>query len=257
MRKILPFLLILLLVLSSCATKTGTVESCQTIYHTEIRLRPEELTDGMVSYFHLPEVANSGRHACRVEMSDGEVRIGRAGTYDSTFVRQFDYGYFAGVDLGEWDGWVRYYPYHTNLLDADPELVANENCRGIVACEDRSRGYVITGNLMEDSGKLYELVLAESETVWEWHLIGALEGFPYSYSYRDDESGLLIATSKEIVSVSADQQIRTLFRSEYLKLEPSSILLCEDQIWCGLYAGLLRVDLSTLEQTWYWLDWDE
>ena len=208
-----------------------------------------------MTYFRLPEVYDSYRHSCTVELNDDNVVLKKAEIPETAFVQQFDYGYFLGVRLGEWDGWVKYYKYHTNLLDVEPVMVAKEQCCGIILCSN-TEGYVLTGPVNEGYGNIYKLYLPESKTEWEWSLVGTVDGFPCSYVYLAEEQTLLIATTKEIVTVSSDNQISTVIQSKYLDLLPTSILICKNQLWCGLHSGLLRIDMTTLEETWYWLDWD-
>ena len=248
-----------LLCFASCgpAAQVPQKEYVNTDYDTKIEMRSAELTKNMKIYFKHPTVLSSHRYCCKVKMKNDEVVIQRLEKMDDVFVQQCCNGYLVGLNLGEWDGWVRFYPYRSSLLERDPEVVLLRNCRGFIAEPgDRSKGYILTEEEGGEGG-IYEITFDEASEDWECTLIGTFDGPPHDYWYDTAEHTIFIATLQAIVSVSTDtHRIKTIVRSETLRIEPTSIVVCGDKIWCGLAAGFWTYDMSTREETWYFVDWD-
>ena len=94
--------------------------------------------------WYLPENPYAD-NSCAVSIVDGALFISNAGIKQESHTVQFDLGYFVGVDLGGWDGWVKYHPYNSNVLsEAGGILVSNENCMAIVR-QNNKKGYLLTG----------------------------------------------------------------------------------------------------------------
>ncbi|MBR6411223.1 MAG: hypothetical protein IKS35_07555 [Clostridia bacterium] len=229
-----------------------------TIYNIKVEVESGEITKEMKSVFFHPDILESRRYTCQVSLKNDQVVLQRLETVETLFVQQFDYGYFAGINLGSWDGWVRYFPYHTNLNDTEPVIVVQERCAGILPDpDDRKKGFLLTGD-HDCNGKIYGLYLDDLTHEWQWYLIGSFEGEPYSFYYYREEMQLLIATDKAILAFSTESnEITTIAESDYLKLEPLSIVRHGDKIWCGLSAGFMSYDVSTHEETWFLVDWNQ
>jgi hypothetical protein len=59
-----------------------------------------------------------------------------------------DGGYYIGVDLGEFAGWVSYCPYMT-YFNKDGIIVVSENCRGLIKI-DKKRVLLLTGTSIDE-----------------------------------------------------------------------------------------------------------
>ena len=261
MKKIIIWVTLLLVTLCfpSCRENSQKLV-LQTACGGTIEVESGQINTQMDIVFHHPEVLDSGRYSCKLTMENNKVVVHKLDNFEPLFVEMFDNGYFVGIKLGEWDGWVRYYPYHTNLTDEDSMIVAQEGCCGIIPDpDDRHKGYIITngGEYGNGNGKVYGLTLENLERKWQWYLIGSIEGSPTAYHYLQDKKQLLIATTKAIISLSEENdQIEVIANLDYLRMEPTSIVLLDNKVWCGLSAGFLTYDLSTHEETWYFIDWN-
>lgn len=66
-------------------------------------------------------------HKVTMNVNTGQIIIKSVDSISSDILC-VDNGYFVGVNIGEFDGWVKYYPYHSNLTDiTGGKTVVHEN----------------------------------------------------------------------------------------------------------------------------------
>ena len=92
-------------------------------------------------------------------------------------------GYFVGVNIGEFDGWVKYFPYYSDLTDMTAgKTVVHDNWLEFIKINN-NLGYAITYTqsiLGNGNGSIYLLELIDSE--WTWSLFASLDFIPCSVS---------------------------------------------------------------------------
>lgn len=185
-------------------------------------------------------------YVASVSVVNGRLCVSNQAESRKSYLQCFDNGYFMGVDIGEFDGWVKYYPYFSLLPEAGSEkLVSNQNCRGIIA-RDHTNGYILTVR------SLYAMNYENENRRWEWRLIQSFDSGVRTYLYLEDRDILFIVTAGSIVSVSADFQVATIAESEILKwMETNSIVFYDGSLWCGASTGVYRYCFETDEEQWY------
>lgn len=224
-------------------------------------LEPGEFDADQSAVWYLPE--NPYReYACSVSVSNGMLLISNDSQERKTYLTQFDNGYFVGVDLGEFDGWVKYYPYYSTLPEAgEPKQVSDQNCRGIIT-KDRRNGYLLTGDTGGTSGvyqgSIYTLHYSEEEARWEWDLLETLDELPLAYSYDRERDMLYVATSGSVISVSGDNTVTVMVSSDLLKsIGANSVVFWEGSVWCGSPMGVYQYNIGEKKETWYPMDYQK
>lgn len=202
---------------------------------------------------------------CYISMENNDLCISNKAINTKMFLQQFNNGYFVGVNLGEFDGWVRYYPYYSNDPIAGPSrTVTTENCCGIIPV-DREHGYLLTygeflsteTDLYEYRGVIYNLSYSYDKREWEWNILTSFDGIPYCYSYVQDNSILYVVIGKNIVSVDANGKLTVIVESELVeKIATNSIIYVDGLIYCGSPMGVYSYCVSTGQETWYPLDYE-
>ena len=258
MKRLLGAVMIGALVMSAlwgCRSEPERVRVHSSDYASLQYLEPGEFDREQSLYWNLPE---NPYHAyrCHISVSEEGLLISNQSGRQETYLTQFDNGYFIGVDLGEFDGWVRYVPYFSTLPEAgDSVLVSDENCRGILA-KDRRNGYLLTGDALAMTGSIYLLQCSDAGDQWTWKLLAALEELPLACTYEKEQELLYVVTSGSILSVSADQQVSTLVRSGmFNEIGANSVVFYEDSFWCGSPMGVYRYCVQTGEEIWYPMDY--
>lgn len=205
-------------------------------------------------------------YRCSVSVENGKLVIRNAPPKPATTLVQFDCGYFLGVNIGEFDGWVRYYPYFSNLPEAgESRLVVDEACCGMVAI-DRVSGILLTdcsggivfGTPSYDLGSIYWLYLNRSDLTWSWEKIAGTKGLPRAICPAENGSGWYIVTTGELLHLSADLSLTKLTDSQMLDTiwALDSIVEWNGKLWCGSPMGVYCFDPQTQSETWYPMDYE-
>ena len=258
MKKIISFFLICmisLLLLTACHQSPERIKVDSSDYASLKYLEEGVFDKEQLLNWYNPEYSYDG-YTCYVSILDGNLCISNSNVRQQSFLQQFDNGYFFGVDLGEFDGWVRYHPYFSQYPESGyGALVSTENCLGIVA-QDRRNGYIITYKALSSSGTVYKIYYSEENKKWEWTLLKSFETTPMAFSYQKDQDILYIATSGTIVSISNDNHVSTIVESEILNyIDINSIVYNNDSLWCGSSLGVYRYCIEEREEKWYPMDY--
>lgn len=202
-------------------------------------------------------------YVCKVGIQDGMLTVNNGEDFPKTHIQGFHCGYFLGVDYGESDGWVRYYPYYSTLPEAgDSQMVVEENCRGIIGL-DLETGLLLTEqhhgfwvNRAEEIGSIFLLQLDCATWKWSWKKIAKTHGAPRVICEAGDGNGWYIATDYELVFLSQDFNVSTLISESLIsKIGANSIVNLNGKIWCGSPIGVYCFDLQTQDETWYPMDY--
>lgn len=172
-------------------------------------------------------------------------------------------GYFVGTDIGEFDGWVKYFPYYSVMapeIVGEPADVVDENCLGFIKV-DSTRGYLLTwvyqGGILEAyegvSGGVYELRFPNADNDWSCTRIADIKGLPRTYTYDADSGILYIATTTSLLAVSTSE--RTCTKLADLSLWDAagvtSLVQLNGKLYAGMPMGVYEYDLATGGTKWY------
>lgn len=262
MKKLLAFALSIFMItqfFSACTSQSERIIVTSSDYASLKYLEPGDFDEEQSIYWNLLENPYC-EYTCSVSISDGMLFISNYESRQKSYLTLFDNGYFCGVDLGEFDGWVKYYPYHSTYPEAgETILVSTQNCRGIIA-KDRKNGYLLTGEyggpFGEYHGSIYNLHYLEDEKKWEWNLLKSINELPLAFSYEEDQDILYIVTSGSIISVSSDCQVTMIITSDLLsRIGANSIVYYDSSFWCRSPMGVYRYCIENEEEIWYPMDY--
>lgn len=263
---VVPVLLITLLCFASCTKEDVLyVKSIDYPGLTELHAEfPDEDTIRGWNFFTLNPYYP---YVCRVSLSGEDLVITNDRTSLKAFTMMGDHGYFLGVTLGEWDGWVKLYPYHSALapeIVGEPQMVVNENCRGIIQINN-ALGYLLvgtTGSILDTEaalGAIYELRLNKESREWEWEKLSNLPGYPLLYEYDEDGKTIYIATHTELLSFSVED--KSVVSLADLRIWAStgalSIVQRDQTLYLGMAMGIYEFDLTKNDWKWYPMHYEE
>ena len=154
---------------------------------------------------------------CRVYCDNGKLKISSDENISNCHAVTVDYGYFLGVDMGEFDGWVNFYPYHSTYPEAGNiiNVVSDENCRGLIKIDNRNV-LLFTGltHVLTDEGRIYKLEYSEDEGKWTWSLFAELGSAPKAFIYSKDTGMTYVATFSYLLSVDSSGNVTKLTDTE-------------------------------------------
>ena len=257
---ILSTLFVILLAVSCTSKNRVKVLSAD---YPELRyLEPGEFDEKLSWKWNLNENPYNS-YACGVGVQDGTLTVNNTGRSQKSYTEGFDGGYFLGVDYGEFDGWVRYYPYYSTYPETgDSQMVVEENCRSIVKL-DLQTGLLLTaqsGGILvehtEDYGSIFLLQFDSTTLKWSWEKVAKTHGAPRVICEACDEKGWYIATDYELVFLTADYKATTLISGSLIsKIGANSIINLDGKIWCGSPMGIYCFDMHTQSEVWYPMDY--
>lgn len=203
------------------------------------------------------------QYSCSVSVEDGKLEISnKRNDNTGVYLQQFNNGYFMGVDLGEFDGWVRYFPYYSNLYDLHPDIigepvvVVQQPCFGFIQ-QDLDHGYVLTRGLNADEnvyyGMIYELNGYRGKGgSWTWSEYASFEGVPQSFLYNQEDNSIYVATTAGIYLITDGGHVQTIVDSAVSgAIRANSMVLLDGSIYCGSSAGVYRYDMEKNLEAWY------
>ena len=194
-------------------------------------------------------------HYCGVSLENEKLVISRPDINKRSYTMMGNYGYFVGVDLGEFDGWVRFFPYDGD--DTEPLLVVDENCRGFVERGQGKGELLLTGlaHMGLNEGALYKLYLVDKQ--WHWEKLCDLGSSPNAYFYNKDTGILYIVTDMAILAYTEEDGLETLLKNEDLGyMYPNSLVELDGKLYVGMALGVYEYDLGNGSTSWYTLDLD-
>ena len=259
----MAMVLILLFLLSACSWGAPTLSVISYDYEGLHTMRAGEIDKRMLELWSYIEINPYYGYMCHISEKNGMLFVSSDWEYDDTFIMCGNNGYFVGVDIGEFDGWVTYYPYYSVFapeIVGEPRMVAGENCRGLIGIDDRN-GYALTGlaHLFTDRGALYRLSLPEGESDWTWSKVADLPGCPRAYDYHEEAQTVYIVTSQELLALSTVDDSLTVLAD----LDPwrhsgvTSVVALDGKVYVGMGMGIYEYDLATGQSLWYPLDFEK
>lgn len=261
MKRIVAVFFSLLLLLSSCQNKEKTLLADSFGYNRPLELKAAEIDSEQIKNLVGTEFEE---YLCYVNESDGKLIISKFDEIKESHIMAGNNGYFIGVDLGEFDGFIEYRSYHSAWSeDWDPpvkstsEKVIPENCRGFVKA-DNTYGYALTGysHMFTDNGAIYKLTFPTASTAYTCIKICELSSNPRAYTYDKESETAYIATANELLSLSLkDDTVKELADLSHLSsLVGRSMVSIDGNIYIGMCTGIFEYDTKTNKTTWYPLD---
>ena len=192
---------------------------------------------------------------CVVSLQDSKLKISNE-TPAKTFLYEADCGYFLGVNLGHYDGWVRYFPFLSTYPEADgDQLVCAEHCHGFEEI-GRDQAYLFTTFYESVEATRIRLLTLEQEgetNVWKWEIVGTVDGVIEAYCFDQAKQVFYLATSDGVFRYSlSDRNVTKLADSAYLPyLGCDSMVRIGEKLFCGSPMGVYEFDLNTRQETWY------
>ena len=251
----------LLLLLSSCGgtEKTLWADSCD--YSRPLELKAAEIDREQIEKWADTEFEE---YVCYVSISDGKLIISKSAETKESHIMAGNNGYFIGVDLGEFDGFIEYRSYHsawsedwTPPVTAMSETVIPENCRGFVKA-DNTYGYALTGysHMFTDEGAIYKLTFPTANSYYTCTKICELSACPRAYTYDGESEAVYIATTNELLLLSLkDDTVKVLADiSVFSPLGTTSMVYTDGKIYIGMCMGIYEYDTKTNDSAWYPLD---
>jgi len=254
-------LIIICLGLFGCDTEEASISLSvsSSDYHGLTKMQAGELDKEKAQAWHLDDNPYK-EYSCFVALNGDSLRITNDSPPKDYHLFQGNYGYFVGIDLGHWDGWVRYYPYNSSQLEQQPLLVAQENCCGFLSVSPE-RGYVLTYDYFGDEakrGKLYELQYSEVNQQWEWRVIVSFDHKPQALLADDATKCIFILTTEDILVVSEDGSIGSVYTSSVLPyIDVNSIIKRDGSLYCGSSMGVYEYHTESQTENWYPMDYEE
>lgn len=260
--RIAVLLVLTLAVLCSCKAEETTLKVKSIDYDGLTELTAAEPDEEMIKNWSLISQNPYVDYICYLTVSGESLVVSNFHDSPNTFMtHRTTNGYFLGVDVGEFDGWVKYFPYYSAVA---PEIVGssrdvvNENCRGFV--EDWSRNvYLFTwdyaGLYSPGSGVIYELRLPSLDGEWEWKQVAEAAGKPLFFEYDRENKIIYVVSSMELVAFSLEDYSVTTLSDLSLWGAATSMVRIDNKLYIGMAMGIYEYDLTTTETKWYPMDY--
>lgn len=199
---------------------------------------------------------------CFVSLKNGKLFISDSeeNPKRKTFLYSADNGYFIGINLGHYDGWVRYYPYMSTYPEAEePKLVCDEHCHGFEETA-KNTAYLFTVFPNPDSNRsskedthIWVLSPDPVDYIWSWEVVGTVEGTLEIYYYDESEQLFYLFTTCGVFEYKLkDRMVTKRLASECLPyLDCNSAVRIGDAIFCGSSLGVYSFDLTSDCESWY------
>ncbi len=265
-RKCMALLLILAAIpFSACTSEHADTLAVKSIdYDGLTELTAAEPDEEMIKNWSLISQNPYVDYICYLTVSGESLVVSNFHDSPNTFMtHRTTNGYFLGVDVGEFDGWVKYFPYYSAVA---PEIVGssrdvvNENCRGFV--EDWSRNvYLFTwdyaGLYSPGSGVIYELRLPSLDGEWEWKQVAEVAGKPLFFEYDRENKIIYVVSSMELVAFSLEDYSVTTLSDLSLWGAATSMVRIDNKLYIGMAMGIYEYDLATADTKWYPMDYSK
>ncbi len=197
---------------------------------------------------------------CHVSVTNDRLFISKSGSDSNAYSAVLNGGTLVGVDIGEFDGWIRFYSF----MMGRPEpymptdvLLSRENCQGLIEI-DYEHGWALTGlsHMLTDEGAVYRYWYDSDLKQACLEKIADLDSKPRAYYYDREETTLYIATRKSICVVREDNTVDSI-ASFSERMYPNSMVYLDGLLYCGTGYGVLSVDPATGETIFFPMDFDK
>lgn len=254
--------------LSSCTEEGQRLTVYSDDYPGLTALYQGDMEVKQIQEWHHPDYRYRN-HACHLSMKDGNLIVSDT-LPDETFrIYQGKNGYFFGVSMHTYDGWVRYSPYRDPNATDQQVVVTNDHCQGFIEIDDEN-AFLMTYNYFADSqeeretaGTLYRLTYAgDGDVAWRWEVVVSFPDRPIVGGYDKETDALYLTVSDRngitrLLSVTTEGTVTPIMETEWLSyMPPLSIVKRGQSILCGTQAGIYEYRLETAEEVWYPMDYE-
>jgi len=272
-------ILLMALTLASCQEKRKTLTVCVDGYGlvtlTEQTFEKQAYHNKWLQFRH----GNSGdtRTPRFIDLVHDTIQLSYRGEWDpseqfypnSVYMANGDY--LVGYNGGEFDGWVRLFPYVTRDHDEnntrDPgELLVTENCLGFYSLskyfDPCCEYYILTGlaHMRNLSGNVYKMTYRQENEEWvrTFTHLADLGQCPDAVTYDAETKRLWFVTRDRIAYMEADGTIVDVVVGNGKDIlwygYASSMMLVGSELYVVVQGGILLVDTESGSYTWYELD---
>ena len=178
-----------------------------------------------------------------------------------THIFNADYGYFVGVNIGEFDGWVRFYPYNSVCFDLESTPVVNENCLGFIKISN-SKGYLVTEDFRSMSkseciGHLLELSGDYESGTFKWETIAETD-CPLAFTYDEETESVYISTCTSIIMIDKNHTVKIIKETEIpYEILTNSMIKIGNSLFCGSCTGIYEYRADSDDEFWYPFDFEK
>lgn len=213
-------------------------------------------------------------YMCTLKLEDGVITV-KNGNEDlnSTQYVQFNHGYLIGAYLWH-DGWLRWFSHASSHYPEGQEpiirLLSKENCRYIIK-EDNDNAIIVSVLPTIGVGDDYitdgETIIYDFDVNWdkndeedgyELALTEIARFAGETRAYFKDGNDFYFVTDQSITKMTRDGKTKVLVRSHiFYQIGVDSIVLFEDELYCGSALGIYRYNPETGESLWYPMDYEK
>ena len=264
--------------LTAC-TSANTIEVTSNDYPKLTKMEPEKFDFEEEMEREIADLndENFVYRVCYLTVEDDSLRVENNVDYFRTTQEEtFNFGYLVGVNIGEFDGWVRWFPYHTSHYPEGESpksiLLSKENYSFIIK-EDNDNAFIVceipTFGVNKDGETSGETVVYDFDVIWDKNdgeagydisctEIARFAGAVTAYCLSEEDGCIYFATDMSIVKMTFDGKTEELVRIDYFHtIGVNSIVKFEGELYCGSALGIYRYNPETGESLWYPLDFEK
>jgi len=272
-KTVIVILLILSLLTASSCSAPNTIEVTSKDYPKLTKMSPEAF-DEQLYYDAINADYEWKGYGCTLKLEDGKLVI-KNGNEDLSATKyvHFNHGYLIGAYLWH-DGWLRWFPHASSHYpegqEPDIRLLSKENCRYIIK-EDNDNALIVSVLPTIGVGDDYitdgETIIYDFDVIWDMNddedgyelaLTEIARFAGETRAYFKDGNDFYFVTDQSITKMTRDGKTEVLVRSHiFYQIGVDSIVLFEDELYCGSALGIYRYNPETGESLWYPMDYED
>lgn len=277
-KTVIVILIILSLLIASSCSAPNTIEVTSKDYPKLTKMEPEKFDFEEEMEREIADLndENFVYRVCYLTVEDDSLRVENNVDYFRTTQEEtFNFGYLVGVNIGEFDGWVRWFPYHTSHYpegeSSESILLSKENYRFIIK-EDNDNAFVVCAIPtfgVKDGETSGETIVYDFDVIWDKNdgeagydisctEIARFAGAVTAYCLSEEDGCIYFATDMSIVKMTFDGKTEELVWMDYFHtIGVNSIVKFEGELYCGSARGIYRFNPDTGEDFWYPMDYEK
>lgn len=278
-KTVIVIMLILSLLISASCSEPNTIEVTSKDYPKLTKMEPEKFDFEEEMEREIADLndENFVYRVCYLTVEDDSLRVENNVDYFRTTQEEtFNFGYLVGVNIGEFDGWVRWFPYHTSHYPEGESpksiLLSKENYSFIIK-EDNDNAFIVceipTFGANKDGETSGKTVVYDFDVIWDKNdgeagydisctEIARFAGAVTAYYLSEEDRCIYFATDMSIVKMTFDGKTEELVWIDYFHtIGVNSIVKFEGELYCGSARGIYRFNPDTGEDFWYPMDYEK
>ena len=278
-KTVIVILIILSLLIASSCSAPNTIEVTSKDYPKLTKMEPEKFDFEEEMEREIADLndENFVYRVCYLTVEDDSLRVENNVDYFRTTQEEtFNFGYLVGVNIGEFDGWVRWFPYHTSHYPEGESqksiLLSKENYSFIIK-EDNDNAFIVCEipifGVNKDGETSGETIVYDFDVIWDKNdgeagydisctEIARFAGAVTAYYLSEEDRCIYFATDMSIVKMTFDGKFEELVWIDYFHtIGVNSIVKFEGELYCGSARGIYRFNPDTGEDFWYPMDYEK